>query len=134
MKRETTGKIKQGGFSMIELLVSFTVIMLLVIGITELMIYSMRVKLRGDISIQAAELAASKLEFLKSLPFDDPGLSDGINTEKAFGEDKQKIFWRTWIIKKLSPHMKKIEMTCFFENHKEKQTRIILFISEKLGF
>ena len=119
---------------MIELLVSFTVIMLLVIGITELVIYSMRVKSRGDSSLQTAELAASKLEFLKSLPFDDPGLRDGANSEMVYSEDKQKIFWRTWIIKKLSPYMKKIEMTCFFENHKEKQTRIILYISEKLGF
>ncbi len=119
---------------MIELLVSFSVITLLAIGITELMIYSIRVKYRGDSNLQTAELAASKLEFLKSLPFDHPGLNDGTNTETVLGEDRQKTFWRTWVIERLSSHTKKVEMTCFFENHKEKQTRIILFISEKLGF
>jgi hypothetical protein len=127
-------KERSAGFSMIELLVSFSVIMLLVIGITELMIYSMRVKYRGDINLQTAELAASKLEFLKSLSFDSPGLNDGTKTEKVLGEDGKKTFWRTWVVERLTSHTKKVEMTCFFENQKEKQTRIILFISEKLGF
>ena len=119
---------------MIELLVSFSVITLLVIGITELMIYSMRVKYRGDSNLQTAELVASKLEFLKSIPFNSPGLSEGTNKENVLGEDRQRFYWITWVIKKLSSHTKKIEMTCFFENHKEKQTRIILFVSERLGF
>lgn len=122
------------GFSMIELLVSFTIITLLIIGITELVIYSMRIKYRGDSNIQSAELAAAKLEFLKSLPFDSTGLNDGSTTESVLGEDQHKIFWRTWVVHKLSSHTKKIEMTCFFTNHMEKQTRIILFISKKLGF
>lgn len=122
------------GFTLIELLISFSIIMLLILGGTQLTLYSILSKRRSDYSLKSAELASSKLEYFKSLPFESEELSKGFKREFLTGRSLPGSCRREWRIQDVSSEMKKIEMECFFENCPQKKIRLVLFLSRELGF
>ena len=60
----------QRGFTLVEVLVSFALVFILITGTAQLTIHSLLVKRRADGNLRTAELASSKLEYLKSLPYE----------------------------------------------------------------
>lgn len=122
------------GFTLIEVLVSASVIILLLMSLAQLTIHSLLVKRISDYRINSAELASSKLEYFKSLPFESEKLAEGSDEETIEKEDQKGFYRSQWSIQDISPEMKKIEIECFYESSPERNIRLILFMSRKLGF
>ncbi len=80
------------------------------------------------------ELASAKLEYLKSLSYEDEKLNTGSVSEFVRTGDSENLFFREWKIQDVDADMKKIEINCFHVNYSQKGTRLVLFLSGKLGF
>ncbi len=68
-----------------EVLVSFALVFILITGTAQLTIHSLLVKRRADCNLRTAELASSKLEYLKSLPYESDELKEGFQMESVRG-------------------------------------------------
>lgn len=124
----------QRGFTLVELLVSFALVFILITGTAQLTIHSLIVKRRADCNLRTAELAFSKLEYLKSLPYESDELKESFKMESVRGEGLLETFWREWRIQDISSSMKRAEIEVFSENYPQKKLRMALFISKHLGF
>jgi hypothetical protein len=80
-----------------------------------------------------AALVSSKLECLKSLPYESGELQAASYNEILEGRFPE-VYLREWMIEDISSNMKRIELTVYPENHPEKTLRISLFLSRELGF
>jgi prepilin-type N-terminal cleavage/methylation domain-containing protein len=127
-------KKRQNGFTLLELLISFAIVVILLLGAAQLTLYSLHVKKTSDCSLESAEWASDKLEYLKSLPFDCKELEECSAEEKIRGQRNEDIFQRTWIISDISLSIKRIEVECYSTRCVPKKTRIVLFYSKELGF
>lgn len=127
-------KKNRQGFTLIELLISFSIIMLLILGMAQLTFYSILVKRRSDYGLKSAELASSKLEYFKSIPFESIELNENSKREILKRKSFNGSYQREWEIQDISPALKKIEMECFSENCPQKKIRLVLFLSRELGF
>ena len=126
--------MNQQGFSLVELLISFLIISSLILGTAELTLHSLHVKKRSDVSVKSAELASSKLEYFKSLLYESDELADGSWSEDFIDDFTHQSFHREWSIQAVSFNMKKIEITCYSENYREKKMRLVLYLCKELGF
>ena len=124
----------QVGFTLVEVLVSFALVFILITGTAQLTIHSLLVKRRADCNLRTAELASSKLEYLKSLPYESDELKEGFQMESVKGGGLLDTFWREWRIQDVSSSMKRVEVEIFSENNLQKRLRIVLFLSRDLGF
>lgn len=122
------------GFTLIEVLISFFIVMVLILGMAQLTIHSIFIKKRSDYSVKSAELASSKLEYFKSLPYESEELKEGSEIEILEANNPKGRCRREWKIQDVTADMKKIEMECYFENCPEKKARVVLFLSRYLGF
>jgi prepilin-type N-terminal cleavage/methylation domain-containing protein len=124
----------QRGFTLVEVLVSFALVFILITGTAQLTIHSLLVKRRADCNLKTAELASSKLEYLKSLPHESEELKAGFQMESVRGEGLHETFWREWRIQDISSSIKRIEIEIFSGNRPQKKLRVVLFLSRELGF
>ena len=127
-------QMNQRGFTLVELLVSFSLVFILITGTAQLTIHSLLVKRRADFNLRTAELASSMLEYLKSLPYENDELKEGFQIESIRGEGTRETFWREWRIQDISSNMKRVEIEIFSENHPKKKTQLVLLICRELGF
>jgi len=128
------GQRKKRGFTLVEVLVSFALVFILITGTAQLTIHSLLVKRRADCNLITAELASSKLEYLKSLPYESDELKEGFQIESVRGEGLLESFWKEWRIQDISSSIKRVEIEIFSENHPQKKLRMVLFLSRELGF
>ena len=124
----------QRGFTLVELLVSFSIVFILITGTAQLTIHSLLVKRRADFNLKTAELASSMLEYLKSLPYESDELKEGFRTETVRGEGFLETFRREWRIQDVSSNTKRVEIESFSESSPQKKTRLVLFFCRYLGF
>ncbi|MEE9390115.1 MAG: prepilin-type N-terminal cleavage/methylation domain-containing protein [Candidatus Aminicenantaceae bacterium] len=127
-------KMNLPGFTLIELLISFALITFLISETAQLTMHSLLAKRRADYNLRSAELAASKLEYFKSLAHESDELKEGIQTETIKEEGAQQIYFIEWRIQDTSSNMKRIELESYFKNCPQKKTRVILLLSKELGF
>ncbi len=122
------------GFTLVEFLVSFTLVMLLLTGTVQLTIHSLLVKRNADINLKTAELASSLLEYFKSLPYESEELEEGLKSKTFREEGSAETFREEWRVENISPNLKKIEVECYSEKHPLKKIRLVLYLSRELGF
>jgi Tfp pilus assembly protein PilV len=67
---------KNQGFTLFEVLISASIVILLLIGLTQLTIHSLLVKRLSDYRMNSAELVSSKLEYFSPSYF--PRLPTGV--------------------------------------------------------
>jgi hypothetical protein len=115
-------------------MISFAIVTILLLGAVQLTLHSLHARRISDCSMESAELASDKLEFLKSLFFDSPELKESSHVERVRSLKRQDVFVREWTISDVTPRMKKIEVICFSESCTQRGTRVVLFYSEELGF
>ncbi len=127
-------KKNQQGFTLLELLISSVLVILLITGTAQLTIHSLFVQKRADCDLRSAELASSKLEYLKSLPYESEELKGANYTEAITEENSLNTYQREWRIEDIAPNLKKIEIQCFAQSCPQKKTRIALFLCRELGF
>ena len=121
------------GFSFIEVLLAMALISFLLSGTAELVIRSISLNKKAEVNLQMAALVSSKLECLKSLPYESGELQAASYNEILEGRFPE-VYLREWMIEDISSNMKRIELTVYPENHPEKTLRISLFLSRELGF
>ena len=122
------------GFTLLELLISFAIVVILLLGAAQLTLHSLYVKRTSDRSLESAELATDKLEYLKSLPFDSQELKQSSNVERVRNRRSDDIFRREWKIFDVNPKMKRIEVECHSESCAHRIVRFVLYYSKELGF
>lgn len=131
MTLKNRGKCR--GFSFIEVLLVMALISFLLSGTAELVIRSISLNKKAEVNLQMAALVSSKLECLKSLPYESGELQAASYNEILEGRFPE-VYLREWMIEDISSNMKRIELTVYPENHPEKTLRISLFLSRELGF
>jgi len=124
----------QNGFTLLELLISFAIVAILLLGAAQLTLYSLHVKRRSDCNLESAELASDKLEYLKSFSFESQELERSTNFESIKSQKINVIFRLEWTIYDVSANIKKIEVECYSTSCTHKKTRLVLFYSKELGF
>ena len=127
-------KKNKKGFTLLELLISFAIVSILLLGAVELTLHSLHARRTSDCNLESAELASDKLEFLKSLFFDSPELEENSYVERVMSQKREDVFVREWMISDITPRMKKIEVVCYSESYTRRRTSIVLFYSRELGF
>jgi Tfp pilus assembly protein PilV len=128
------GQTNNRGFTLVEFLVSFTLVTLLITGMVQLTIHSLLVKRNADLNLKTAELASSLLEYFKSLPYESEELKEGLKSETFQEKGSREAFRQKWRVEHISPNLKRIEVECFSEKHPLKKTRLVLYLSKELGF
>lgn len=122
------------GFTLLELLISFAVVSMLLMGAAQLTLHSLMTKRTSDCSVESAELASSKLEHLKSLMFETSEPPEDSMVERLKSHRGNEMFRREWRIEEILGSTKKIEMECYAESCPHKRIRVVLFCSRELGF
>jgi prepilin-type N-terminal cleavage/methylation domain-containing protein len=126
--------MKKKGFSLIELLISMSLIFFLLTGMAQLIILSCAAKKKAEFHLTAASLACSKLEYLKSLPFESPELEQGRHAESVKDSLSAEVLLREWRVLDLAEDMKKIVLKVSSPNNRNKEATFVLLINRKLGF
>jgi len=127
-------KMNLPGFTLIEVLISFALITFLISGTAQLAMHSLLAKRRADYNLKSAGLAASKLEYFKSLAYESDELKEGTQTEAVKVEGTLQTYLITWRIQDTSLSMKRIEIESYLKKHPQKKTRVVLFLSREFGF
>lgn len=117
-----------------ELLISFAIVAFLLMGAAQLTLHSLHVKRVSDCGLESVELAADKLEYLKSIPFESAELEENSSIERIESQKRNDVFLRGWTILDISESMKKIEVECYSESCVHKKARLVLLLSRELGF
>lgn len=125
---------KTSGFSFIELLVSFAVSFLLILGTIQLTLHSMMVKKRSDFRLNECSLISSQLEQLKSLFFSGGEWQEENHSLTIKAPGGHQFFILEWTLLSDPAGNKSIKMSCFPESAPQRKTEVLLFLSEELGF
>lgn len=122
------------GFGFIEILISFVITFLLILGTAQLTMLSLLSKRNSDLRFTISEHLFSKLESFKSLSYDESILEEGTYDEWTRDLTSGAAFIWNWHIYSISTNLTGIEMGCYPENHPEKEISLIVYISRDLGF
>ena len=125
---------KTKGFSIIELLISFAIITLFILGTAQLLLYSLAIKSSCANNMSAASISRTKPEYFKSLSYDSPELDPGERSETILALEKKDSYLIRWNILDSNLHLKRIEIECHPTEKPIKKTHIILYLSQELGF
>lgn len=122
------------GFTLLELLISFAIVVILLVGAVQLILLSMNTKRTSDCSVESAEMASKKLEYLKSLMRESGELAEESMVERLKSQRGNEMFRREWRIEDIPGNIKKIEIECYAESYPHKIVRLVLLCSRELGF
>lgn len=122
------------GFSLVELLVAFVVIMITLLTTAQLLILSQVIQNRYRDHIRALGAIAERLEHLRSLPFDNPELDAGQYGEVQGDAASGRSFTLNWTISVVSPRMKSVWIACARTGYPQRGTETTLFLSRDLEF
>jgi Tfp pilus assembly protein PilV len=125
---------KNHGLSLVELLVSFSLVTLLITGTLQLAVHSLLIHRNASLNLKTSEFAASLLEYLKSLPFESEELKEVHKSEVIKEPGSLETFRREWRIEDITANLKKVEVECFSESHPQRKTGLVLYLSRELGF
>ncbi len=126
--------MKQKGLTFIEVMVSLFVFSVLVLGTSQLILHSIIVQERCTNRLASLELAANKIEYLKSLVFDHDELREGFREEEAEKYENKKTFLLSITIKDISLNMKRIEVSSSVKGKKDKKINLAVYMSREIGF
>lgn len=128
MKPKKAGR----GFSLIEVLVSLSLVSLLITMTAELIVFSLMAKKKADSTAMMAGLAAGKLESLKSVPFDAEKLREGEYSETV-RDSRGRNHLLEWRVEQVTDALKRVGVDVRPENAPEKQLSMGVYLSRGLG-
>jgi len=101
-------QMKKKGFSLIELLISSSLLLFLITGTAQLLGLSLTAKGNAEFHFRAARLASSRLEHLKSHPYDGPDLKAGVHEELIIDPTSPERYRIAWHIEDLDENLKRV--------------------------
>jgi prepilin-type N-terminal cleavage/methylation domain-containing protein len=122
------------GFSLIETLVAMALALLLVVGTAELLAFSLAAKRSGDAASELAQVLATTLERLKSVPFDGPELEPGSATENVAGAGGLRVFVVSWTIESAGDGMKAVRIRAHPRGRPRSAAALTLYLCRDLRF
>ncbi|MEK9183181.1 MAG: prepilin-type N-terminal cleavage/methylation domain-containing protein [Patescibacteria group bacterium] len=81
---------KQSGFTLIEMVVSISILVLVMLGIFGAFQYTYKIIYRGKIQILSTQLANEQLEIIRNLPYEKVGIVNGIPSGVLIYEQTQE--------------------------------------------
>lgn len=133
VKSETV-KVKKKGFSLLELLISSSLILFLIAGTAQLLGLSLSAKRNADFHFRAARLASSRLESLKSLSHDSPDLKTGAYEEFVIDPSSPEAFQIAWRVEDLDQSLKKVVLEFFSPNKPRRRAVFCVLLCRELEF
>ncbi len=127
-------KTSRRGFSLIELLISSALILFLISGTAQLLVFSLAANRTADSHFAAARLASSRLEKLKSLPFDDENLQAGRHGEDIADPASPEVFSMRWEVEDKEDDLKKIILAIHPRGQPQRTTVFCLLLCRELKF
>jgi len=126
--------MKKPGFSLIEVLVSMTLALILLLGTAELITLSIWAKRRGDTTSGLTQALTARLEGLKSLSFASDGLRPGEYSETVRDEAGRGFFLHEWTVEDAGERMKRVRIRVSPAGRPQSGASVTLWISKDLGF
>jgi prepilin-type N-terminal cleavage/methylation domain-containing protein len=127
-------KKSKPGFSLIELLISSSLILFLIVGTAQLLGLSLAAKRNADFLFRAARLASSRLEQLKSLPHDSADLEAGVHGEYINDPSWPETFRIAWRVEDMDQDLKKVVLDLFSPNKPRRKAVFCLLLCRELEF
>ncbi len=126
--------MRKRGFGLAEALVSSALLLFMIGGTAQLLVVSLAAKASADFAFAAARCASARLEYLKSLAFDNPELQPGVSTPAVDDAAFPERLDATCRIEEVSPHMKKIVIAISDRYSPRRKQTYCLLLSRDLGF
>ena len=126
--------MKMKGFSLIELLISSSLILFLIAGTAQLLGLSLVAKRNADFHFRAARLASSRLEHLKSVPHDSDELKAGVHEEIVNDPTSPETFHIIWRVEDLDSSLKKVVLDFYSPNRPRRKAVFCLLLCRELEF
>jgi type II secretory pathway pseudopilin PulG len=126
--------MKPKGFGLTELLINLAIIMILVTGIAELLVFSLSAQRKAEAHIKIQNLITTKLEQIKTRDFESDELREGDSSEILGDVDTKEVFHRETRVRDAGPDLKGIEVSVFSEIRPGQGAQLTLFLSRELGF
>ena len=133
-KGREKSKKKIQGFSYIEILISFVITFLLILGTAQLTMVSLLSKQSSEKRLKISEFLSSKLERFKSHSFSGLALEEGNHEEHIKDLTSGLTYISNWCIQAVSANLTSVEIGCYPENSPEREIRLLLYFSRDLGF
>ena len=119
---------------MIEVLVSMTLALVLLVGTAETVALSLWAKKRGDTAAALAHALSARIENLKSLSFASDALAPGAYSETVRDEAGRGLIRHDWTIEEGEGGMKRIRLTVGPAGRPGQAASATVWISGDLGF
>lgn len=123
------------GFSLIEVLIAMAIVFFLLMGMAEMLCYSLMLKQKADTHRIATDLISRKLETFKSLSPDDDLLAPGIHEETIKDKNSDRLFLLSWEVSESGERLKKVSLSLYPAPYGSKPpVRAVFYISKSLEF
>ena len=126
-------KADRKGFSLIELLIAASLLLIVILGAGQMVILSWHYKLRSEAAAASARLAADKVESLRAPLLDGEG-GDSAGCDKIDQSHPPLSFSLSWSARQEAPGLQGLEIMCVPGNLPTKKTEILVYLSAPLGF
>jgi prepilin-type N-terminal cleavage/methylation domain-containing protein len=126
--------MKERGFSLIEVLVSMTLALVLLVGTAELVTLSIWAKRKGDTTSGLTQSLIARLEGLKSLCFGSGGLLPGDYSETVRDGAGRGVFLHEWTAEDIGERMTRVRIRVSPAGRPQSGASAILWISKDVGF
>ena len=127
-------KMRNKGFSLIELLISSSLILFLISGTAQLLGLSAAAKRNAEFHFRAARLASSRLEHLKSLACDAADLKAGVHEEAIIDPSSPEPYRIVWQVEDIDDNLKKVVLEFFSRNKPRRKAVFCLLLCRELEF
>lgn len=126
--------MKKLGFCLVEVLISSTLTLFFLIGVAQLILISLAAKRNSDFLQAATNLASSRLEQIKSLPWDSPALKPGASSEEERSPVTGRILYLEWRVEDVTERIKRVILTIHQKTAYSRKIAFVLLLSRELCF
>jgi prepilin-type N-terminal cleavage/methylation domain-containing protein len=126
--------MKKPGFSLIEVLVSMTLALILLLGTAELVTLSIWARKKGDTTAALTNALSARAEGLKSWAFGSGGLPPGEDSETVRDEAGRGLILHEWTIEDDGERLSKVRIRVGPAGRPWTGSSLVLLISKDLGF
>lgn len=125
---------KDGGFSLIEVLVAAALALFMVAAGAALGASALRADLKAGLVSAATDALLATAERLKSLPLESGELADGGHEENVVSAESRHRLRLSWTVEDAAPGLKKVSLEALPEARAGAGVGLTLYISRQMGF